>query len=164
MAHLKTAIFAAGCFWGVQAEYDRVPGVVKTTAGYTGGQTPHPTYEQVCSLETGHAESVQIEFDPNQVSYRELVALFFKLHDPTLIDRQGPNEGNNYRSAIFYTDDSQRETAEAVIAKLTEKHIFDKPIATEVTRATEFYPAEEYHQKYCEKQGYGPCSIWPRQS
>lgn len=153
----QVAIFAAGCFWGVQAYFDQVPGVVKTTVGYTGGQLPNPTYEQVCSHTTGHAEATRIEFDPQKVTYHDLVRHFFRMHDPTQVNRQGPDIGDSYRSAIFYTNDSQRGIATTLRGEVQKS--FDKPIATEITAAGEFYPAEDYHQKYFEKTGMGACHV-----
>lgn len=157
MSKIEKAIFAAGCFWGVQYYFDQVPGVKKTIVGYTGGGTEHPTYEQVCYENTGHAEAVEIEFDSSQVSYEALLKQFFRMHDPTQLNRQGPDIGTQYRSAIFYVTDQQRESAERVVLSLADE--FDKPIATEVTEAGPFYKAEEYHQKYAEKTGRGMCHI-----
>lgn len=157
MATTQTAIFAAGCFWGVQAYFDQVPGVVKTKVGYTGGHTENPTYEQVSMHGTGHAEATLIEFDPAVISYRDLVRQFFRMHDPTQVNRQGPDVGDNYRSAIFALDDDQRAIAEEV-RDMLQKH-FDKPIATQITAAGTFYPAEEYHQKFVEKTGIGACHV-----
>jgi methionine-S-sulfoxide reductase len=157
MSKTQTAIFAAGCFWGVQAYFDQVPGVVTTTAGYTGGHTENPSYEEVCMHTTGHAEALQLEFDPVKISYRDLVRHFFRMHDPTQVNRQGPDVGDNYRSAIFCADDKQRATAEQIRDSL-QKH-FDKPIATQITAASTFYPAESYHQKFFQKTGLGACHI-----
>lgn len=154
---MPKAMFGAGCFWGVQYYFDQVPGVIKTTVGYSGGHTENPSYEDVCTHTTGHAEVVLIEFDPGQVSYETLVRQFFRMHDPTQLNRQGPDIGDSYRTAIFYFDDEQKEIAED-IKKLTQAD-FKQPIATEITVAGEFYPAEEYHQKYTEKTGRGMCHI-----
>lgn len=151
------ALFAAGCFWGVQYYFDQVPGVVKTTAGYTGGHTENPTYEDVCSHTTGHAEAVLIEFDASKVTYETLIKQFFRMHDPTQLNRQGPDIGDQYRSAIFYFDDEQKIIARRV--RQQQQANFDKPIVTEVTAAGKFYPAEAYHQKYTEKTGRGMCHI-----
>src|SRR5579864_3310481 len=151
------AMFAAGCFWGVQFYFDQVPGVTKTTVGYTGGHTDHPSYEDVCSHTTGHAEAVLIEFDPDKVSYETLVKQFFRMHDPTQLNRQGPDVGDNYRSAIFYFDDEQRKLAEQV--RDESQHKFDKPIVTQITKAGPFYEAEDYHQKYTERTGRGMCHV-----
>lgn len=151
------AIFAAGCFWGVQYYFDEVPGVISTRVGYTGGHLANPTYEQVCTHTTGHAEATEITFDPEKVSYETLVRQFFRMHDPTQLNRQGPDIGDSYRSAIFYTNNKQKEIAEKIKAEVASS--FDKPIATEITKASEFYEAEEYHQKYSEKTGIGMCHI-----
>lgn len=154
---MEKAIFAAGCFWGVQYYFDEVPGVVKTTVGYTGGTTKDPTYEDVCSHATGHAEAVLIEFDPKKVSYETLVKQFFRMHDPTELNRQGPDVGDNYRSAIFFFNDSQKEIAERVKREVQGTN--PKPIVTEITPAGPFYEAEGYHQKYTERTGRGMCHI-----
>lgn len=153
----QTAIFAAGCFWGVQYYFDQVPGVVRTTVGYTGGHTEDPIYEDVLTRTTGHAEAVQVEFNPEEVSYETLVKHFFRLHDPTQLNRQGPDIGDNYRSAIFYLNDEQKEIAEKVRDEVEDE--YDQPIVTQITPASEFYPAEEYHQKYTEKTGRGMCHV-----
>lgn len=153
----QTAIFAAGCFWGVQYYFDQVPGVVRTTVGYTGGHTEDPIYEDVLTHTTGHAEAVQVEFNPEEVSYETLVKHFFRLHDPTQLNRQGPDIGDNYRSAIFYLNDEQKEIAEKVRDEVEDE--YDQPIVTQITPASEFYPAEEYHQKYTEKTGRGMCHV-----
>ena len=155
----EKAIVAGGCFWGVQFYFDQVPGVVATTVGYTGGSVDKPTYEQVCSDNTGHAEATLIEFDPNVISYEKLLEHFFYLHDPTQLNRQGPDIGDSYRSAIFYTNDSQKAVAEKLIADLTAKHAFKDPIVTEVTKVSTFWPAEDYHQKFTEKTGRGACHV-----
>lgn len=157
MATRETAVFAAGCFWGVQAYFDEVPGVIATEVGYTGGHTKNPTYEEVCMHTTGHAEAAKIEFNPEVISYADMVRQFFRMHDPTQVDGQGPDIGDNYRSAIFYLTEEQKRTAEAVKAEKTPT--FKKPIATEITKAGEFYPAEEYHQKFFAKTGVGACHI-----
>jgi len=154
---MQKAIFAAGCFWGVQYYFDQVPGVTKTTVGYTGGHTKNPSYEQVCTHTTGHAEAVLVEFDPEQVSYEVLLKQFFRMHDPTQLNRQGPDVGDSYRTAIFYFDDKQKAAAQA--AKTAAQTDFDKPIATEITKAGPFYEAEDYHQKYAERTGHGMCHI-----
>lgn len=151
------ALFAAGCFWGVQFYFDQVPGVTKTVVGYTGGHTENPTYEQVVAHTTGHAEAVLIDFDPAAVSYETLLKQFFRMHDPTQLNRQGPDVGDNYRSAIFYFDDKQRDTAEKLKKALAGK--FDEPIVTQIVPAGPFYPAEEYHQKFTEKTGRGMCHV-----
>ncbi|HSW81273.1 MAG TPA: peptide-methionine (S)-S-oxide reductase MsrA [Candidatus Saccharimonas sp.] len=153
----QTAIVAGGCFWGVQAYFDQVPGVVLTTVGYTGGHVANPTYEQVCTHTTGHAEACKIEFDPTVISYRDILRQVFRMHDPTQVGGQGPDIGDDYRSAIFYLDETQRKTAEEVKANLQPN--FKKPIVTEIIPASEFYVAEEYHQKFFEKTGQGACHV-----
>lgn len=153
----EKAIFAAGCFWGVQYYFDQIPGVVKTTAGYTGGTTADPTYEEVCSHTTGHAEAVLVEFDPKQVSYEVLVKHFFRMHNPTLVDNDGINFGNNYRSALYYFNEKQHEIAEKVCDD-TQEHWGD-PIVTQIAPAKAFYSAEDYHQKYTERTGRGMCHV-----
>jgi peptide-methionine (S)-S-oxide reductase len=153
----QKAIFGAGCFWGVQFYFDEVPGVVTTTVGYSGGHTENPTYEDVCTHTTGHAEVVLVEFDPTQVSYETIVRQFFRMHDPTQLNRQGPDVGDSYRSAIFYFDEEQRNTAESVKADVQPD--FDEPIVTQIAPAGPFYMAEDYHQKYAEKTGRGMCHI-----
>lgn len=153
----ETAILAAGCFWGVQFYFDQVPGVKKTVVGYTGGHTKNPTYEEVCRHTTGHAEAVQIEFDPKEVSYEVILKHFFRMHDPTQLNRQGPDVGDNYRSAIFYTTKTQKDTAEKIVE--SSRAVFKQPIVTQITKAAQFYPAEAYHQKYSQKTGVGMCHI-----
>jgi len=153
----EKAIFAAGCFWGVQFYFDQVPGVTKTTVGYTGGHTENPTYEEVCTHTTGHAEAVLVEFDPEKVSYETLVMQFFRMHDPTQLNRQGPDVGDSYRSAIYYFDDTQKQTAEKVRDESQSK--LDQPIVTQIEKAGPFYEAEDYHQKYTERTGRGMCHI-----
>jgi methionine-S-sulfoxide reductase len=154
---MQQAIFAAGCFWGVQYYFDQVPGVVSTTAGYTGGTTEDPTYEEVCSHTTGHAEAVLIEFNSGKVSYETLLKQFFRMHNPTELNRQGPDVGDNYRSAIFYVTDDQKAMAEKV--RDEQQANFDQPIVTEITEAGPFYNAEDYHQKYTERTGRGMCLV-----
>jgi peptide methionine sulfoxide reductase msrA/msrB len=149
----QTAVFAAGCFWGVEDKFRRIKGVLSTRVGYTGGHTKDPTYKKVCSDTTGHAESVEVIFDPKQVSYPELLDAFFRFHDPTQVNRQGPDVGTQYRSAVFYQNETQKEAALKAIAKLNASGQYDRPVATQVIPATEFYQAEEYHQKYYEKLG-----------
>ena len=144
----QKAIFAAGCFWGVEEAFNRLAGVINTRVGYAGGITPNPTYEQVCSSETGHAETVEVTFDPKHISYNDLLQKFFVIHDPTLSNRQGADIGSQYRSAIFYTDDHQKELANKMVYKMQNSGLIDKPIVTEINKLTYFYPAEEYHQKY----------------
>jgi peptide methionine sulfoxide reductase msrA/msrB len=149
----ETATFAAGCFWGVEHRLGKIPGVLSTVVGYTGGRTADPTYEDVCADKTGHAEAVEVTFDPSKVTYEELVRRFFEIHDPTQINRQGPDAGTQYRSAIFYHDEKQRDTAARVMAELEESGRYKKALATELAAASTFYRAEEYHQKYFEKHG-----------
>ncbi len=154
----EVAIFAAGCFWGVQYYFDQVPGVIVTEVGYTGGHTDNPSYEQVCSHTTGHAEAVKVTFDPQKVSYEILVRQFFRMHDPTQMNRQGPDIGDQYRTAIFYQDDKQKNAAQKAIDELN-KNKFDGKIVTTLELANQFWPAEDYHQKYTEKTGRGACHI-----
>jgi methionine-S-sulfoxide reductase len=149
----RKAIFAAGCFWGVQYLFDSLEGVLKTTVGYTGGHKDNPTYEQVCSSTTGHAEAVEVIYDPEKLSYEQLVKFFFDIHDFTQIGGQGPDLGIQYRSEIFYFDDDQKEIAQKVIDSLKDRG-FD--VVTKLTKADKFWPAEDYHQKYYEKKGEKP--------
>lgn len=151
---METAIFAAGCFWGVQYYFDQVPGVIETEVGYIGGNLEHPTYENVCYDNTGHAEAVRITFDPKQVSFETLLKQFFRMHDPTQLNRQGPDIGDQYRSAIFYQNEKQKIQAEKSIDELKK----EKPVVTTLEQGI-FWPAEEYHQKYTEKTGRGMCHI-----
>jgi peptide-methionine (S)-S-oxide reductase len=156
----EVATLAGGCFWCLEAVYDELRGVERVRSGYSGGQRPHPTYEQVCSGTTGHAEVVQITFDPDVVSYRELLQIFFTIHDPTTLNHQGNDVGTQYRSAIFYHTPEQKETAEAVIAELRDKKVWEAPIVTEVTYFSAFYPAEEYHTDYFKRNpGQAYCNI-----
>ncbi|MBP1766960.1 MAG: msrA [Candidatus Aminicenantes bacterium] len=148
---METAVFAAGCFWGIEDKFSRMKGVMSTRVGYTGGHTKNPTYKKVCSDTTGHAESVEVVFDPKILGYEELLEAFFRFHDPTQINRQGPDVGTQYRSAVFYVSESQKEAALRTIEALNRSGQFDRPIATQVLSASEFYPAEDYHQKYYEK-------------
>lgn len=157
MDNLAKATFAAGCFWGVQHYFDQVPGVINTTAGYIGGHKENPTYEEVCSHSTGHAEGVEVEFDPELVSYETLVKHFFRIHDPTQLNRQGPDIGDNYRSAIFFQDVDQKKIAEEV--RDSAQLEYDDPIVTQISMAQRFFPAEDYHQKYTEKTGHGMCHV-----
>ncbi len=145
----QTAVFAGGCFWGTQSVFERVKGVVATTAGYSGGSAATATYDQVTTETTGHAESVQVVYDPSQISYAQLLRIFFSVaHDPTQLNRQGPDVGTSYRSAIFYTSDEQRRTAAAYIRQLDDAHIYSRPIVTQVVPLQGFYKAEDYHQDY----------------
>jgi len=154
---MEQAIFAAGCFWGVQFYFDQIPGVTSTIVGYTGGTTENPTYDEVATHSTGHAEAVWVEFDASKVTYETLVKQFFHMHDPTQLNRQGPDVGDDYRSAIFYVTDEQKAVAERVKAQLQPK--YDNHIVTEITEAGPFYRAEEYHQKFTEKTGHGVCRV-----
>lgn len=153
------ATFAAGCFWGVEATFRRLKGVIGTRVGYTGGSKDHPTYEQVCNGKTGHAEAVEVTFDPTILSYDQLLDLFWTIHDPTQQDRQGPDIGTNYRSAIFYHTREQKALAEASRDRLQDSGRYrNMRIATEIVPAGEFWPAEDYHQQYYEKCGRGYCA------
>lgn len=156
---MAKATFAAGCFWGVEAAFRQLSGVTSTAVGYTGGQTPNPTYEQVCTDRTGHAEAVEVEYDPARVTYEQLLGAFWQLHDPTQLNRQGPDHGSQYRSAIFYHTPEQQAAAEASRAQLAESGKFKRPIVTQIVPAGEFHRAEEYHQQYLEKRGQSSCHI-----
>lgn len=151
----ETATFGAGCFWGVEAAFRQVEGVLEVTSGFMGGSAENPTYKQVCTGRTGHAEVVQIEYDPDIVSYEELLEVFWQIHDPTQKDRQGPDIGTQYRSVIFYHTPQQQQAARESMQALKESGEYQQ-IATEVSEAGEFYPAEEYHQRYYEKRGIDP--------
>ena len=156
----ETATFGAGCFWGVEYVFERVPGVLGTEVGYAGGHTENPTYRDVCSHGTGHAEVLRVEFDPSVVSFEQLLEVFWAMHDPTQVDRQGPDVGDQYRSAIFTNSDEQQRAAEA--SRDASQARFDRPIATEITPAGPFYPAEDYHQRYYDKNGREPyCHVIP---
>ena len=146
--NLETATLAAGCFWCVEAVFDDLEGVADVVSGYSGGHTENPTYQQVCSETTGHAEVVQIRFDPTVLSYADLLRVYFAVHDPTQLNRQGNDIGTSYRSAIFYHSDEQRRTAEEIIAEITAERLYDNPIVTEVVPFDKFWPAEDYHQEY----------------
>lgn len=152
----EEATFAGGCFWCTEAVFQRLKGVVSVKPGYTGGTKPSPTYDEVCSGETGHAEAIQIEFDPTQISYEKLVEVFFHLHDPTTLNRQGNDVGTQYRSAIFYHDESQRSAAQKIKAQVERQNIHDGTIVTELVPASTFYEAENYHQDYYKKNSYQP--------
>ncbi len=154
---MEKATFAAGCFWGVEEAFRRVPGVISTKAGYTGGHMDKPTYKDVCAGTTGHAEAVQIEFDPEAISYGDLLDVFWSLHDPTTLDRQGPDVGHQYRSAIFFHGPAQEKVAKESRDRLGRSGAFKRPIVTEIRPAAEFFEAEEYHQKYLEKRGLSHC-------
>lgn len=148
----QKAIFAAGCFWGVEANFRKIEGVVSTRVGYIGGHFSNPTYKKVCSHKTGHAEAVEITFDPSKVSYDDLLEIFWSIHDPTTLNRQGPDIGAQYRSAILYLNEEQREKAESFKAKLEASKRFKNPIVTQIVSASDFWQAEEYHQQYVEKR------------
>lgn len=150
---MEKATFGAGCFWGVEAAFRKVKGVVSTSVGYSGGSSKNPTYTDVCSGKTGHAEVVQVEYDPSQVSYENLLEVFWSIHDPTTLNRQGPDVGTQYRSAIFFHNVEQEATAIASKEKLQKSRRYRSPIVTEITPASEFYRAEDYHQRYFEKCG-----------
>ena len=156
---IEKATFGAGCFWGVEARLNELNGVLDTAVGYEGGALEHPTYKEVCTDKTGHAEVVQVTFDPARVSFETLLDAFFALHDPTQANRQGPDWGSQYRSAIFAETDDQAAQANAKVAELNASGTFRKPIATQVVPATTFWKAEEYHQKYLEKRGMVSCHI-----
>src|SRR5205085_12137464 len=146
--NVETATLAAGCFWCVEAVFDDVKGVEDVVSGYSGGNTEDPTYQQVCSETTGHAEAVQLRFDPEVLTFRDLLRVYFTVHDPTTLNRQGNDVGSSYRSAIFYHSDEQRRVAEEVIAEITAEQVYDNPIVTELAPFKAFYPAEAYHQEY----------------
>jgi peptide-methionine (S)-S-oxide reductase len=156
---MEKATFAAGCFWGVEETFRTTKGVLKTTVGYSGGKLENPTYEDVCTDRTGHAEVVLVEFDPAQVSYEQLLDVFWNAHDPTTLDRQGPDAGKQYRSAIFYHAPAQKAAAEAAKGQLSKSGKFKRPIVTEISAAAPFYPAEEYHQQYLLKRGEASCHV-----
>lgn len=149
----STATFANGCFWCTEAIFEQLDGVISATSGYTGGQTKNPTYKEVCSGTTGHAECLQIVYDPAKISFDELLEVFWQTHDPTTLNRQGADVGTQYRSGVFYHDNEQKEKAEKYKAELDKSGAFDKPIVTEITPFTVFYPAEDYHQQYYELNG-----------
>ena len=154
--NLRTATLAGGCFWCLEAVYDEIRGVHSVESGYAGGQVDKPSYREVCNGTTGHAEVVQVHFDPSVVTYRDLLSVFFVIHDPTTLNRQGADIGTQYRSAIFYHDDEQKKIAEEVIKDLTDQKLFDRPIVTEVTKLDKFYVAEDYHQEYFARNPYQP--------
>jgi peptide-methionine (S)-S-oxide reductase len=164
---LESATLAGGCFWCVEAVFKEVIGVENVISGYTGGTTVNPTYEQVCSGKTGHAETVQISFDTSKISYREILEIFFSIHDPTTVNRQGADVGTQYRSAIFYRSEHQKGVAEELIAGLNKAHLWKKPIVTQIVPLHIFYPAEDYHQGYFSQhpeQGYCQMVISPKLS
>ena len=155
----KTASFAAGCFWGVEARFREVPGVADAVSGYMGGHAENPTYKQVCTGDTGHAETVQVTFDDDEVSYATLLDVFFDMHNPTTRNRQGPDVGSQYRSAVFWHDEGQKEAAARKVRELDASGKWPNPVVTEVTEAGTFWRAEEYHQRYFEKHGGGYCHV-----
>ncbi|HET9721822.1 MAG TPA: peptide-methionine (S)-S-oxide reductase MsrA [Candidatus Saccharimonadales bacterium] len=159
MSKREEAIFGAGCFWGVQYYFDQVPGVIQTEAGYTGGHADNPTYQDVLSHATGHAEALKITFDPSKVSYETLLKQFFRMHDPTQLNRQGPDIGDNYRSAVFYLDENQKAAGQKLINELNESGKYHQPIVTTLEPAGKFWPAEAYHQKFSARTGQGICHI-----
>ncbi len=156
---MQKAMFAEGCFWGVEERFRQVPGVVEVTSGYSGGHTENPTYREVCSGTTGHAEVVLIEFDPARVGYEQLLDVFWASHDPTTRNRQGPDIGEQYRSAIFYFDAAQKAAAEASRDRVNRDGRFRTAVVTEITAAGPFYPAEDYHQRYLQKHGRAHCAV-----
>ena len=156
---METATFGAGCFWGVEARFRQLPGVVETAVGYEGGKLDHPSYKDVCTDGTGHAEVVEVSFDPARVSYGQLLDQFFALHDPTQLNRQGPDWGTQYRSVIFFHSPEQEAAARQTIERLTAEKVFSRPIVTQVVPAGAFWRAEEYHQRYLEKRGAVSCHI-----
>ena len=155
---MEKATFGAGCFWGVEETFRLVKGVASTTVGYMGGTLKNPTYRDVCTDKTGHAEVVQIEFDPSVVSYNDLLRIFWETHNPTTPNRQGPDEGTQYRSVIFFHTPEQEAAARASMEELERAKVFMRPIVTQIVPAQDFWPAEEYHQKYLEKRGLSHCS------
>jgi peptide-methionine (S)-S-oxide reductase len=156
---MEKATFAAGCFWGVEATFRQLPGVISTRVGYTGGNLANPTYKDVCTDGTGHAEAVEVEFDPATISYDRLLEVFWENHDPTQLNRQGPDWGTQYRSAIFFHSPEQQAAAAASTQRLEASHRYSKPVVTEIVPATTFYEAEDYHQQYLEKRGLATCHI-----
>jgi peptide-methionine (S)-S-oxide reductase len=157
---METATFANGCFWCTEAVFQRLKGVTSVQSGYSGGHVDNPTYEQVCSGNTGHAEALQITYDPDQISFAELLEVFWKTHDPTTLNRQGNDVGTQYRSAIFYHNEEQKKLAETYKKKLDEEKVWDDPIVTEITPFTNFYPAENYHKDYFNRNGYQPYCVF----
>ena len=156
---MAKATFAAGCFWGVEATFRQLPGVISTRVGYIGGQTADPTYEDVCTDRTGHAEAVEVEYDPARISYDQLLNVFWENHDPTTLNRQGPDWGTQYRSAIFFHTPEQEKLAQASKAVWDRSGKFRNKIVTQIVPAPAFYPAEDYHQQYLEKRGLASCHI-----
>lgn len=156
---VERAVFGAGCFWGVEAAFRQTPGVLSTEVGYAGGTVINPTYEQVCTDTTGHAEVVAVEFDPGQVTYEQLLDVFFANHNPTQLNRQGPDFGKQYRSVVFYADETQKTAAESAKERLAASGKISKPIVTQIAPLTTYFPAEDYHQQYLEKRGLASCHL-----
>lgn len=157
---VEAAVFGAGCFWGVESTFRALPGVLSTSVGYAGGHLDNPTYHDVCSDETGHAEVVKIEFDPDEISFEELLETFYKSHNPTTLNRQGPDFGSQYRSVVFYQNEAQRATAEAVKQRVDASGRWGgRPVVTQIVPAAKYYPAEDYHQQYNEKRGRTSCHL-----
>jgi peptide-methionine (S)-S-oxide reductase len=156
---MAKATFAAGCFWGVEATFRQIPGVLSTRVGYTGGKMENPTYKDVCTDRTGHAEAVEVDYDPTKVRYEELLKVFWENHDPTQLNRQGPDWGTQYRSAIFFHSTEQQTAAQTSKLQLEQSHRYSKPIVTQIVPAVTFYPAEDYHQQYLEKRGLASCHV-----
>ena len=162
---LEAATLAGGCFWCLEAVFREVDGVENVVSGYTGGTTINPTYEQVCTGETGHAEAVQVSFNPSRISYREILEIFFSVHDPTTLNRQGPDVGTSYRSAVFYHNERQKNVVEELIGELNKAHLWEKPIVTQIVPLDTFYPAEDYHREYFSRhpeQAYCQTVISPK--
>jgi peptide-methionine (S)-S-oxide reductase len=156
---MDKATFAAGCFWGVEATFRKLKGVKETAVGYEGGTLPNPTYEDVCTDRTGHAETVDVTFDPSEISYEDLLKVFWENHDPTTLNRQGPDHGSQYRSVIFYHSPEQKAIAEKSKEALEQSHTYKRPIVTEIVPASTFWRAEDYHQQYLEKRGLSTCHV-----
>lgn len=156
---IESVMFGAGCFWGIEVAFRKIDGVLDAEVGYSGGHTENPTYEEVCTGRTGHAEVVNVQFDPAKVTFAQLLDVFWTIHDPTQVNRQGPDIGTQYRSAIFFTSESQQLQAEEAKARLNESGRFRRPIATQIEPAKPFYRAEEYHQRYLEKRGMTSCGV-----
>ena len=159
LENFPVATFAGGCFWGVEYNFRRVPGVLDAEVGFMGGRMDNPSYKQVCYEDTNHAEVVHLRYDPEKVSYEKLVKIFFKLHNPTTLNRQGPDVGTQYRSAVFYHDDEQKQTSENIKTQLNVSGEFKRPIVTEITEAKDFWKAEDYHQQYIEKNPLRRCHV-----
>jgi len=159
MDNAQKATFGAGCFWGVEAKYRQIKGVISTSVGYTGGETENPEYKAVCSDTTGHAEAVEVIYDPDKVTYAQLLDVFWSGHNPTQFNRQGPDYGSQYRSVIFYHDNNQKLLAENTLAELDKSGQYNRPVVTQIIPAVKFYPAEDYHQQYLEKRGLSSCGF-----